>query len=44
MTYQKPVVVAQAEAKKSYVAGCPTETSTPWCTNMNRRCECGDLK
>ncbi len=44
MAYQKPQVVAQSEAKKSYVAGCPEKT--PRCTTCsahNESCMCGPL-
>ena len=44
MTYQKPVVVAQAEAKKSYVAGCATNTPSLGCNPSNIRCMSGSLK
>ena len=29
MAYKKPQMVAKASAKKSYVAGCPTNTACP---------------
>lgn len=44
MTYQKPVVVAQAEAKKSYVASCPTNKPFPTCTTSNTQCMSGQLR
>ena len=44
MAYQKPQVVAQSEAKKSYVAGCPEKTPV-WvdCSRVNTCCLCGPL-
>ena len=37
-TYTKPVMVAKAEAKKSYVAGCPQNTFSSWGC-VTERCE-----
>ena len=46
MAYKKPQMVAKSNAKKSYVAGCPT--NTPWsvdsCTSFNTSCMCGPVK
>ena len=43
--YKKPQMVAKADAKKSFTAGCPTErpVSTS-CTSNNTKCMCGPLK
>ena len=44
MAYKKPQIVAKSVAKKSYVAGCPT--NTPYainCSPYNTACMCGDL-
>ena len=44
MAYQKPQVVAQSEAKKYYVAGCPAKT--PYinrCSDLNVSCLCGQM-
>ncbi|MBR4125251.1 MAG: hypothetical protein IKR13_03530 [Victivallales bacterium] len=45
MAYQKPQVVAQSEAKKSYVAGCPEKLPYNYyvCCNANSSCLCGKL-
>ncbi|MBR4125250.1 MAG: hypothetical protein IKR13_03525 [Victivallales bacterium] len=45
MAYQKPQVVAQSDAKKSYVAGCPAKT--PYinrCSDLNVSCLCGQME
>lgn len=40
MKYQKPEVVAKSAAKESFVAGCPTQTSSGYgCGSVNRNCE-----
>ncbi len=44
MAYKKPQMVAKSSAKKSYVAGCPTNTSDPFCTSANARCMVSPLK
>jgi len=43
MAYKKPVVVAKAEAKKSYVAGCPSNVPYAGCYANNRNCMAGAL-
>ena len=42
MAYKKPQMVAKSSAKKSYVAGCPTNTAGfgAGCT-YNSKCEVG---
>lgn len=44
-SYKKPQMVAKADAKKSFTAGCPTEevlfTS---CSIGNTKCMCGPLE
>jgi len=45
MAYQKPQVIAQCEAKKSYVAGCPLNTlAVNDCHPANAQCLNGLLK
>jgi len=44
MAYKKPQMVAKANAKKSYVAGCPENTPKAFsCSAGNARCMCGPL-
>ena len=44
MAYKKPQMVAKSSAKKSYVAGCPTNTPfSTTCTTSNTTCMCGPL-
>ena len=44
MAYKKPQMVAKSSAKKSYVAGCPTNTLVyNGCHSSNRNCLCGPL-
>ncbi len=31
MTYQKPVIVAENKADKTFAAGCPEKNSGVWC-------------
>ena len=45
MAYKKPQMVAKSNAKKSYVAGCPTNTPVATaCWIDNTTCMCGPLK
>ena len=44
MSYKKPEIVASSEATQSYVAGCPTNTPTTYCTSFNVKCMAGSLK
>ena len=37
MAYKKPQMVAKSNAKKSYVAGCPAQTT--WFCGVNTSCE-----
>jgi len=41
MAYKKPQMVAKSVAKKSYVAGCPTNTGNGSRCNYTRSCETG---
>ena len=44
MAYKKPQMVAKSSAKKSYVAGCPTNTYyIPNCSSANYSCMNGQL-
>ena len=44
MKYKKPQIVAKSDAKKSYVAGCPTNTVVAnYCSDANTSCMCGKL-
>ena len=38
MAYKKPQMVAKSSAKKSYVAGCPTNTVKSGCDFWNKTC------
>lgn len=43
MAYKKPQMVAKSSAKKSYVAGCPSQLSNTnnYVCTYNSRCEVG---
>lgn len=43
-SYKKPQMVAKADAKKSFTAGCPTEFPVfTSCSSANEKCYCGPL-
>jgi len=43
-SYKKPQIVAKSDAKKSYVAGCPTRTfGAESCCTQHTDCHCGHL-
>lgn len=44
-SYKKPQMVAKADAKKSFTAGCPTnDVKSERCYYMNKECMCGPLE
>ena len=42
-SYKKPQMVAKADAKKSFVAGCPSETAHGPCGNVCRECQVQEI-
>ena len=44
MAYKKPQMVAKSSAKKSYVAGCPSNVKWMYCSSNTVSCLSGPLK